>query len=113
MALTGMKQSGLCVMKDSGFEFCPSDTYSVVDNKLSILFPGLFDWMCNSEPDDATTSSWLVCMKPPRKSLIVYSDDQTLPTGFDIMTACQLSKSKVGVQNRILYLGKLRVSPLI
>lgn len=109
MALTGMKQSGLCVMKDSGFEFLPSDTYSMVDDKLRILFPVLFDWICKSDPDDAITSSWLVCMKPPytRKSLVVYSDDQTLPTGFDIMTACQLSKTKVGVQNRILYLGKL------
>ena len=107
-ALTGMKQSGLCVMKDSGFEFLPSDTYSIVDNKLRNLFPVLFDWMSRFEPDNATTSSWLVCMKPPytRKSLVIYSDDQTLPTGFDIMTACHLLKAKVGVQNHILYLGK-------
>ena len=103
-----MKQSGLCVMKDSGFEFLPSDTYSIVDNKLHNLFPVLFDWMSRFEPDNATTSSWLVCMKPPytRKSLVIYSDDQTLPTGFDIMTACHLLKAKVGVQNHILYLGK-------
>ena len=113
VALTGMKQSGLCVMKDSGFEFLASDTYSTVDNKLRILFPDLFDWIIESEPDDLITSSWLVCMKPPysRKSLVVYSDDQALPTGFDIMSACQLAKNKVGVQNRVLYLGKL--SPLI
>ena len=113
VALTGMKQSGLCVMKDFGFEFHASDTYSMVDEKLRILFPNLFHWMCESEPDDATTSSWLICMKPPysRKSLVVYSDDRALPTGFDIMTACQLAKTKVGVQNRVLYLGKL--CPLI
>ena len=112
MALTGMKQSGLCVMSDSGFEFLPSDTHSIVNDKLCTLFPVLFHWMSQSEPDDATTSPWLICMKPPyvRKSVVVYSDDQTLPTGFDIMTACNLSKTKVGVQNRVLYLGKL--SPL-
>lgn len=108
VALTGMKQSGLCVMKDSGFEFHASDSYSLLDSKLCNLFPDLFEWMSKSEPDDATTSSWLVCMKPPysRKSLVVYSDDRALPTGFDIMTACHLAKTKVGVQNRVLYLGK-------
>lgn len=108
VALTGMKQSGLCVMKDSGFEFLPSDTYSIIDAKLRALFPQLFDWMFESEPDDVMTSSWLICMKPPysRKSLVVYSDDQSLPTGFDIISVCQLAKSKVGAQNRVLYLGK-------
>ncbi len=108
MALTGMKQSGLCIMKDSGFEFRLTDTYLMVEDILRPLFPKLFDWISEMEPDDATTSSWLICMKPPysRKSLIVYSDDQSLPTGFDVITACQLSKRKVGVQNRILYLGK-------
>ncbi len=109
VALTGMKQSGLCVMKDSGFEFLPSDTYSTINDKLCALFPELFDWMSKSEPADAMTSSWLICMKPPysRKSLVVFSDDRYLPNGFDIITACQLAKSKVGIQNRILYLGKL------
>lgn len=109
VALTGMKQSGLCVMKDSGFEFLASDMYSMVDNKLQILFPDLFSWISESEPDDAITSSWLVCMKPPYswKSLVVYSADQALLTGFDIMTACQLAKNKVGVQNQVLYLDKL------
>ncbi|KAF8800930.1 hypothetical protein BYT27DRAFT_7227074 [Phlegmacium glaucopus] len=74
VALTGMKQSSLCLMKDSGFDFLSSDTYSIIDNKLCILFPDLFDWICESEPDDATTSSWLIY-------------DRSLPTGFDIMTA--------------------------
>ena len=113
VALTGMKQSGLCVMKDSGFEFHASDSYSLLDSKLCNLFPDLFEWINKSKPDDATTSSWLVCMKPPysRKSLVVYSDvvysdDRALPTGFDIMTACHLAKTKVGVQNQVLYLGK-------
>ena len=108
MALTGMKQSGLCVMKDVGFEFLSTDTYSDVDGKLYHLFPKLFEWLCQSEDDDTTGSSWLICVKPPysRKRLVVYSDDRTLPTGFDIMTACQMSKSKAGVQDRILYLGK-------
>ena len=113
VALTGMKQSGLCVMKDSGIEFHASDSYSLLDSKLCNLFPDLFEWINKSKPDDATTSSWLVCMKPPysRKSLVVYSDvvysdDRALPTGFDIMTACHLAKTKVGVQNQVLYLGK-------
>lgn len=107
IALTGMKQSGLCVMKGAGFEFLSTDTYSTIDEKLRNLFPNLFDWIIESEPYDATTSSWLICMKPPyRKNLVVYSDDQCLPTGFDIITACQLSKSKAGIQDRVLYLGE-------
>jgi hypothetical protein len=102
-----MKQSGLCVMKGVGFEFLSTDTYSTIDDKLRNLFPNLFDWIIEFEPSDATTSSWLICMKPPyRKNLVVYSDDQSLPTGFDIITACQLSKSKTGVQDRVLYLGE-------
>jgi len=106
IALTGMKQSGLCVIKGSGgFEFHPDDTYLVLDEKLRNHFPKLFDWLCESEAYDTINSSWLVCMKPPRKSLIVYSDDR-LPTGSDIITACQLAKSKVSISNRILYLGK-------
>lgn len=109
VALTGMRQSGLCVMKDSGFDFHANETYSTINAKLHDLFPGLFDWLSEAEPDDAENSSWLICMKTPysRKSLVVYSDDRHLPTGFDIITACKLAKSKVGVQNRVLYLGKL------
>jgi hypothetical protein len=108
LALTGMKQSGLCVLRESGFEFHSTDTYSMIEDKLRVLFPKLFNWISLSEPDDTDTSSWLICMKEPysRKSLIVYSDDQSLPTGFDIMSACQLSRSKVGFQNRVLYLGR-------
>jgi hypothetical protein len=108
LALTGMKQSGLCVMKDSGFEFLATDPYSIVEDKLRTIFPNLFDWMSEHEPDDSTTSPWLICMKQAysRKSLIVCSDDQSLPTGFDIITACNhLAKGKVGVQNRVLYLS--------
>ena len=105
IALTGMKQSGLCIMQGSGFEFHPDDTYSVLDEKLRILFPKLFDWLCESEEYDTINSSWLVCMKPPRRSLAVYSNDR-LPTGMDVITACQLAKTKVGVSHRILYLGK-------
>jgi len=76
IALTGMKQSGLCVIKGSGgFEFHPDDTYSVLDEKLWNHFPKLFDWLCKLEAYDTINSSWLVCMKPPRKSLIIYSDD--------------------------------------
>ena len=108
LALTGMKQSGLCVLRESGFEFRSTDTYPVVEDKLRELFPKLFNWLSISEPDSTETSSWLICMKAPyqKKSLIVYSDDQSLPTGFDIMTACQLSSRKVGLQNRVLYLGR-------
>ena len=106
IALTSMKQSGICVMKGSGgFEFRPDDTYSELDEKLRNHFPKLWDWMCESDPYDTIKSSWLVCMKPPRKSLIVYSDDR-LPTGSNIITACQLAKSKVSISNRTLYLGK-------
>ena len=100
-----MKQSGLCV-KSSGFEFHPDDTYSVVDEILQNLFPKLFDWLCESEPYDTTTSSWLICLKPPRKPLTVFSDDR-LPTGDDIITACQFTNAKVGVSQRTLFLGKL------
>jgi len=105
IALTGMKQSGLCV-KSSGFEFHPDDTYSVVDEKLRNLFPKLFDWLCESEPYDAMTSPWLICLKPPRKPLAVYSDDW-LPTGDDIITACQFASAKVGIPLRTLFLGEL------
>ncbi|KAF8800929.1 hypothetical protein BYT27DRAFT_6808515 [Phlegmacium glaucopus] len=105
VALTGMKQSGLCVMKGAGFEFLSTDTYSVIDDKLHNLFPNLFDWIIESEPYDATTSSWLICVRPPyHKSPVMYSDDQSLPTGFDIITTCQLARSKAGVQERVLYL---------
>lgn len=104
-ALTGMKQSGLCV-KGSGFEFHPDDTYPVVDEKLRKLFPKLFNWLCEAEPYDTTNSSWLICLKPPRKPLAVYSDDR-LPTGEDIITACQLANAKVGISQRTLFLGKL------
>ena len=107
IALTGMKQSGLCV-KSSGFEFHPDDTYSVLDEKLRNLFPKLFDWFCDSEPYEEfkTTSSWLVCFKPPCKPLSVFSDDW-LPTSDDVITACQFANAKVGVSQRILFLSKL------
>jgi hypothetical protein len=100
-----MKQSGLCV-KGSGFEFHPDDTYPVVDEKLQKLFPRLFNWLCEAEPYDTTNSSWLICLKPPRKPLAVYSDDW-LPTGEDIITACQLANVKVGISQCTLFLGKL------
>jgi hypothetical protein len=77
LALTGMKQSGLCVLKDSRFDFHSTDTFATIDEKLRIIFPRLFDWLSETELDDMTTSSWLICMKPPytRRSLVVYSDD--------------------------------------
>jgi len=100
-----MKQSGLCV-KSSGFEFHSNDTYSVLDEKLRNLFPRLFDWLCESESDEETTSSWLICFKPPRKPLSVFSDDR-LPDGDDIKTACQFAGAKVGISQRTLFLGKL------
>ena len=107
VALTGMHQSGLCMMKDSGFDFHANETYLTVD-KLCDLFSGLFDQLSEAEPDDVETSPWLICIKTPYscKSLAVYSDDWHLPTGFDLITACKLAKSKVGVQNQVLYLGK-------
>lgn len=107
MALTGMKQCGLCIINPTGFEFRSTDSYSTVDEKLRNLFPRLFDWICHSEPDTATTSSWLVCMKAPWKNnLVVYSDDAQLPSGLDIIASCQLSKSKSGMKDRVLYLGE-------
>ncbi|EDR01646.1 uncharacterized protein LACBIDRAFT_310593 [Laccaria bicolor S238N-H82] len=103
VALTGMKQSGLCVTKSSGFDFHPDDSYPILDTKLQALFPKLFTWLWKAEPDDATTSSWLICMKPPRRNLAVYSDDR-LPTGMDIIDACKLANTKVGVSHRTLFL---------
>lgn len=100
-----MKQSGLCVTKSSGFTFHPDDTYPILDAKLQELFPKLFTWLWKAEADDATTSSWLICMKPPRRNLAVYSDDQ-LPTGMDIVDACKLANTKVGISHRTLFLGK-------
>jgi hypothetical protein len=45
-------------------------------------------------------------MKPPyKKNLAVFSDDTTLPCGFDLISACQLGRSKAGVHDRTLYLG--------
>ncbi|KJA24717.1 hypothetical protein HYPSUDRAFT_53529 [Hypholoma sublateritium FD-334 SS-4] len=83
--ITGMKQAGLC--------------------KLAALFPKLFEWFVDSEDPHDTAPSWLICMKPPyKKALSVYSDDRSLPSGFDIMRACMMSKQKVGVQDRVLYL---------
>jgi len=93
-------------MKSSGFEFHLDDIYSTVDEKLWILFPKLFDWLCESEPDDTPTSSWLICLKAPHRDLAVYSDDK-LPTGADIIDACRFGKPKVGISNHILFLGKL------
>ena len=106
IALTGMKQLGLCIMKSSSFGFHLDDTYSTVDEKLWIIFPKLFDWLCESEPYDAPTSPWLICLKAPCRDVAVYSDDK-LPTGADIIDACWFGKPKVGISNRILFLGKL------
>ena len=93
-------------MKSSGFEFHPNDTYAIIDEKLWNLFPRLFDWLCESEPYEETTSSWLICFKPPRKLLSVFSDDW-LPTGDNIITTCQFSNAKVGISQCTLFLGKL------
>lgn len=93
-------------MKSSGFEFCSNDTYSILDEKFWNLFPKLFDWVCESELYDADTSLWLICFKPPHKPLAVYSDDW-LPTGDDIITACQFANAKVGISQCMLFLGKL------
>ena len=93
-------------MKSSGFGFHPDDTYLTVDEKLQIIFPKLFDWLCESEPYDAPTSPWLICLKAPCRDVAVYSDDK-LPTGADIIDACWFGKPKVGISNRILFLGKL------
>jgi hypothetical protein len=101
-----MKQSGLSVTSASGFDFHPDDSYPILDAKLQALFPKLFNWLPEAEDDDATTSSWLICMKPPRKGLSVYSDDR-LPTGIDIIDACKLANTKVGIAHRTLFLGEL------
>ena len=107
MTLTGMKQSGLCVMDPAGFEFCSTDGYATVEEKLRNLFPRLFDWLCDSDPYDSTTSPWLICVKSPhQKTLAVYLDDQRLPTGKAVIEACQLAKGKSGIKDRYLYLGK-------
>jgi hypothetical protein len=101
-----MIQSGLAVRRNSGFSFSATDSYLTCDEKIRNLFPKLFRWISENEPDEATDSSWLICMKVPyRKKLEVYSDDH-LPSGFDIITSCQQAKSKAGVRERTLYLGK-------
>jgi hypothetical protein len=108
LALAGMKQSGLCVMKGEGVEFLPTDSFAAVEGKLSDLFPRLFTHLLVSESDETPLSSWLVCIKPSFcKQLVVYSDDSALPCGFDIISACQMSKPKVGFQERTLYLGMI------
>ena len=93
-------------MKPTGFEFGHNDTYATITDKLTPLFSRVFDWLRENPPADGSETSWLLCMKPPRKSLVVYSDGQTAPTGCDIMSACQLANSKAGLQDRTLYLGK-------
>ena len=88
VALTGMCQSGLCMMKDSGFDFYADDTYSTVDKKLWDLFPDLFDWLSEAEPDDAETSSWLICIKTPYscKSLEVTGVSQLVSTSLMLVS---------------------------
>lgn len=100
-------------MNPAGFEFRSTDSYAAVEEKLRNHFPRLFEWLYDSEPYDSTTASWLICVKPPhQKTLAVYSDDQRLPNGSDIIGASQLVKGKSGIKDRFLYLGKLSSSSL-
>jgi len=93
-------------MKSSSFTFHPDDSYPILDAKLQELFPKLFTWLWNAEADNATTSSWLICMKPPRRNLTVYSDNW-LPTGMDIIDACKLANTKVSISHQMLFLGEI------
>jgi hypothetical protein len=108
VAVTGMIQSGLAVRRNSGFQFRPSDSYSMCDATIRSHFPRLFHYIDehDDDSDEDGKSPWLVCFKPPyKKSLVVYSTDQ-LPTGFDIISSCQITKSKAGVGERTLYLSE-------
>ena len=72
IAVTGMIQSGLAVRRNSGFQFCPSDSYSVCDAIIWSQFPRLFDYINEHNDDEVSESPWLVCLKPPyKKSLVV------------------------------------------
>lgn len=94
-------------MRDTGYHFLSTDTYSIIDDKLQVLFPKLFEWLSQDDPQ-GTATSWLICCKPPyTKSIAVHSDDTDLPNGFEIMKSCSMSKSKTNPQDRILYLGKI------
>lgn len=108
-ALAGMRQSGLCIMRESGYDFLSTDSYATLDAKFHALFPKLYDYFGEQDITDGSESlaSWLICMKLPHKQgIVVFSDDQELPTGFDIMQACRMSKSKAGINERTLYLGE-------
>lgn len=105
-ALTGMIQSGLAVRRNRGFEFRSTDSYATCDEMLRNLFPRLFNWIDENEDDNSELSSWLIGFKTPyKKRIAVYSDD-SLPTGSDILSSCQISKAKAGIRERTLYLGK-------
>jgi hypothetical protein len=106
VAVTGMIQSGLAVRRNSGFQFRPSDSYSVCDAIIRSQFPRLFDYIDEHDNDEAIESPWLVCLKPPyKKSLVVYSTDR-IPTAFDIISSCQTAKRKAGISERTLYLSE-------
>lgn len=106
VAVTGMIQSGLAVRRNSGFQFCPPDSYSMCDATIWSHFPRLFHYIDEHDDDEDGKSPWLVCFKPPyKKSLVVYSTDY-LPTGFDIISSCQIMKSKAGIGERMLYLSE-------
>ena len=115
-SLAGMKQSGLCVIKDTGIKFFLSNDSAAVEKTLCSLFPRLFAYLQESHSNIIELSFWLICICPSYscKSLDVYSDDQALPKGSDIISACQLlSKAKSGIQNHILYLGQYHSNCLL
>jgi len=63
-------------MDPAGFEFRPSDGYATVEEKLRKLFPRPFDWLCDSDPSDSTTSPWLICVKSPHQK--IWQSTQTI-----------------------------------
>lgn len=114
--IAAYKQSKLCVMRNEGFAFRSTDTFSQVSSLLRSALPELFDYLLSveldagSDDEEQYLSSWLVCIRRNYvkigTTLDVYSDD-SLPNGDDIVNALKLShgKSKVAPGDRVLYLS--------
>lgn len=104
----GLKQLGLDISSSSGFCFNIEGGFADLSKALRKLFPRLFEWLEERDGDDSTQSPFLICLNPPgRKATVsVFSTDK-LPIAADIQTVGELVHNKVGIRNRVLFLGKL------
>ena len=82
-------------MKSSGFDFYPDDSYPILDTTLQALFPKLFTWHWKAEPDDATTSSLLICMRPPHIGTSLYILMTDCPLVWTLLTLVSLQIPKL------------------